>query len=85
LIQKKSIQSSFNHSNRQGLLPLKAGIGSELIHFFWHKHLELIRNKVVALQNQGVLLALMNIALIMLAVDLLAHELKISALPLFWA
>ena len=31
------------------------------------------------------LLALTNISLTMLAVDLLAHELKTSALPLFWA
>ena len=30
-------------------------------------------------------LALMNIALVKLVVDLLAHSLKTSALPLFWA
>ena len=42
-----------------------------------------MRNVVIALQNQGMSLALMNIALTMLAVDLLVHELKTSALPLF--
>ena len=37
------------------------------------------------LPNQAMSLVLMNIALIMLAVDLLAHELKTPSLPLFWA
>ena len=83
MIQRKSIPSSFDHSDRQGFWPLKVGVGSELMHFFCDKRLELTRNTVVALQNQGVLLAVLNIALIMLAVDFLAHELKFSALLLF--
>ena len=85
MIQRKFFPSSFDHSDCLGFWPLKVGVGSELKLFFWDKRLELTRNTVVALQNQGILLALMNIALIMLAVDLLAHELKTSALPLFWA
>ena len=84
MIQRKSIPSAFDHSDLQGLWPLKACVGSELMHFIWNKPLELTRYTVVVLQNQGILLALMNISLIMLAVDLLAHELKTSALPLFW-
>ena len=49
------------------------------------KCLESTRNGAVALQTQGIALALMGVALTMLATDLLAHELKTSALPLFWA
>ena len=49
------------------------------------KRLESTRNGAVALQTQGIALALMGVALTMLATDLLAHELKTSALPLFWA
>ena len=49
------------------------------------KRLESIRNGAVALQTQGIALALMGVARTMLATDLLAHELKTSALPLFWA
>ena len=85
MIQRKFFRSSFDQSDRQGFWPLKVSVGSELILFSWDKSLELTRNTVVALQNQGVLLALMNIALIMLAVDLLAHALKILVLPLFGA
>jgi|TARA_B100002052_G_scaffold210881_1_gene192921 hypothetical protein len=55
------------------------------MHFFWDQHLELTSNTVFALSNQAMSLVLMNIALIMLAVDLLAHELKTPSLPLFWA
>ena len=54
----------------------------ELMHFSWEKHLELSRNVAVASdKNQGIAIALMGIALTMLAADLLAHELKGSALP----
>ena len=49
------------------------------------KRLELIRNGAVSLKNQGLSLALMNIALTMLATDLAAHELKTSDLPVLWA
>ena len=49
------------------------------------KRLESTRNGAVTLQTQGIALALMGVALTMLATDLLAHELKTSALPLFWA
>ena len=49
------------------------------------KRLESTRNGAVALQTQGIALALMGVALTMLATDLLAYELKTSALPLFWA
>ena len=45
------------------------------------KLLESTRNGAVALQTQGIALALMGVALTMLATDLLAHELKASALP----
>ena len=55
------------------------------MHFFQQKRLESTRNGAVALQTQGIALALMGVALTMLATDLLAHELKTSALPLFWA
>ena len=52
------------------------------MHFSWEKHLELSRNVAVASDNnQGIALGLMGIALTMLAVDLLAHELKTTALP----
>jgi hypothetical protein len=57
-------------------------MGLELMHFSWEKHLELSRNVAVASdKNQGIALALMGVALTMLATDLLAHELKGSALP----
>ena len=49
------------------------------------KRLESTRNEAVDLQKQGMTLALMNIALAKLVVDLLAQSLKTSALPLFWA
>ena len=49
------------------------------------KRLESTRNEAVAVKNQGMSLALMNIALTMLATDLLAYELKTADLPLFWA
>ena len=49
------------------------------------KCLESTRNGAVDLQKQGMSLALMNIALAKLVVDLLAQSLKTSALPLFWA
>ena len=50
--------------------------------FPWEKHLELSRNVAVASdKNQGIALALMGVALTMLATDLLAHELRGSALP----
>ena len=52
------------------------------MHFSWEKHLELSRNVAIASdKNQGVALALMGVALTMLATDLLAHEMKASALP----
>ena len=52
------------------------------MHFSWEKHLELSRNVAVASdKNQGTALALMGLALTMLAKDLLAHELKVSAMP----
>ena len=52
------------------------------MHFSWEKHLELSRNVAVASdKNKGIALALMGVALTMLATDLLAHELKASALP----
>ena len=52
------------------------------MHFSWEKHLELSRSVAVASDNnQGIALALMGVALTMLAMDLLAHELKASALP----
>ena len=52
------------------------------MHFSWEKHLELSRNvAVVSDNNQGMALALMGVALTMLLTDLLAHELKTSALP----
>ena len=67
-------------------MPLKTCINSKAMHVFWDKHLELSRNVAVASdKNQGIALALMGVALTMLAMDLLAHELKASALPLFWA
>ena len=50
------------------------------MHFFWGQHLELTRNGAIALQNQGMSLNQMNIALTVLTTDLLAHELKASAL-----
>ena len=54
----------------------------DLMHFTWEKHLELSRNVAVASdENQGIALALMGVALTMLATDLLAYELKASALP----
>ena len=57
-------------------------MGLEPMHFSWEKHLELPRNVAVASdKNQGIALALMGVALTMLATDLLAHELKASALP----
>ena len=40
------------------------------------KRLESTRNEAVTVKNQGMSLALMNIALSMLATDLVAHELK---------
>ena len=46
------------------------------------KRLESTRNGAVALQTQGIALALMGVALTMLATDLLAHELKASALSI---
>ena len=49
------------------------------------KRLESTRNGAVDLQKQSMSLALMNIALAKLVVDLLAQSLKTSALPLFWA
>ena len=56
------------------------------MHFSWEKHLELSRSVAVASdKNQGIALALMGVALTMLATDLLAHELKTSALPTSWA
>ena len=55
------------------------------MHFYWGKRLALTRDVLVALQNQGMPLALMNIALTMLAVDLLAHESRASALPMSWS
>ena len=56
------------------------------MHFSWEKHLELSRNVAVASdKNQGIAIALMGVALTMLATELLAHELKTSDLPLFWA
>ena len=52
------------------------------MHFSWEKHLELSRSVAVASdKNQGIALALMGVALTMLSTDLLAHELKASALP----
>ena len=52
------------------------------MNFSWEKHLELSRNVAVASdKNQGMALALMGVALAMLLTDLLAHELKTSALP----
>ena len=52
------------------------------MHFSWEKHLELSRIVAVASdKNQGLALALMGVALTMLSMDLLAHELKASALP----
>ena len=52
------------------------------MHFSWEQHLELSRNVAVASDaNKGMALALMGIALTMLATDLMAHELKVSALP----
>ena len=57
-------------------------MGLKLMHFSWEKHLELSRNVAVASdENQGMARALMGVALTMLAVDLLAHESKASALP----
>ena len=55
------------------------------MHPFLNKLLELTSNTVFALPNQAMSLVLMNIALIMLAVDLLAYELKTPSFPLFWA
>ena len=52
---------------------------------FLAKRLKSTRNGAVSLKNQGMSLVLMNIALTMLATDLVAHELKTSDLPLFWA
>ena len=49
------------------------------------KRLESNRNGAVALKNQGMSLALMNIALTVMATDLVAHELKTSDLSMFWA
>ena len=50
--------------------------------FLLGKTSELSRNVAVASdKNQGIALALMGVALAMLATDLLAHELKASALP----
>ena len=46
------------------------------------KRLESTRNGAVALKNQGMSLALMNIALTRLATVLLAHELKALALSI---
>ena len=46
------------------------------------KRLESTRNGAVDLQKQGMSLALMNIALTMLASDLLARVLKTSALSM---
>ena len=63
-------------------MALESGVGLELMHFSWEKHLELSRNVAVASdKNQGIALALMGIALTMLSTDLLAYELKASALP----
>ena len=57
-------------------------MGLELMHFSWEKHLNLSRTVAVASdKNKGIALALMGVALTMLATDLLAHELKASALP----
>ena len=64
---------------------MKECISIQLIHFFWDNRLELTLDIVIDLQNQGMSLALMNTALTMLAVDLLVHEFKISAMPSFWA
>lgn len=50
------------------------------MHFFWDQYLELTRNGTIALQNQGMSLNQRNIALTVLATDLLAHELQASAL-----
>ena len=56
------------------------------MHFTWEKHLKLSKNVAVASdKDQGIALALMGVALTMLAADLLAHELKVSALPSSWA
>ena len=52
------------------------------MHLFWDQHLELTSNTVFALPNQAMSLVLMNIALTMLAGDLLVHELKTSALSI---
>ena len=46
------------------------------------KRLESTRNRAVDLQKQGMSLALMNIALTMVASDLLARVLKTSALSM---
>ena len=52
------------------------------MNFSWEKHLELSRNVAVTSdKNQGIALALMGVGLTMLATDLLAYELKASALP----
>ena len=63
-------------------MPLETCINSKAMHVFWDKHLELSRNVAVASdKNKGIAIALMGVALAMLATDLLAHELKASALP----
>ena len=49
------------------------------------KRLESTRNGAVALKNQDMSLALMNIALTVMATELVAHELKTSDLSMFWA
>ena len=55
------------------------------MHAFFDKRLELTNNIFFALPIQAMWLVLMNIALIMLTVGLLAYKLKSSSLHLFWA
>ena len=83
MIQRKSKPSSFDHLDRQGLQPLKACIGLDLMHLFWDKHLELGGNVVIALAKiRGCQFnCAEGIPLTMLAADLLSHELKASAMP----
>ena len=82
MTQRKFIAFSSDHWDPQSLWPSKARIGSKLVNFFWDKRLALTRNLVDALQNQGNSLVLMNIALNMLALDLIAHKSWASDLPM---
>ena len=78
----RTFLNAADRSDRKRLCLYKACTGLALMHFSWEKHLELSRNVAVASdKNQGMALALMGVALTMLATDLLAHELKASALP----